>query len=166
MIIMTDYIPTRANIKENEKNKSTLVIMDNFDELAKCDNKEDIIQISMYNIYYSENPIEIDLSKFINLKILYMHNTKIILTDLPESLVGIGIHQCYTYLDIPYKKNIKYLFSLSSMGDNFVDFSKMYHKYELDNFNYNPVVASISSMYYGKNYEEDVLDRLILNALN
>ena len=158
-------IPTEKNIKLNEKLISSLIIDDKYtiDNLLNLKNKNIYTQIS---VYYNFNKGILDLVQFINLKILYIYNCDLKLINIPDSLTGIALKQCYDNINIPYKKTIKYIFSLGSMCDIPIDFSFLYHKYKLNNFNYNSIVNIMSSVFMNKQYTDEDLEKYVLEQYN
>jgi hypothetical protein len=137
-----DFIPYHSNIKKDQDLPTTLIVSDTPYEIINCTNAEKYTQLMIYNIS-SGGMVDIDLSKFINLRVLYVHNAHANIT-FPESLTGLLFSQCYAGISFPYKESVKYVFSRGSMSDLFIDFSEAYHKYKLHNFNYNSVVSKVN----------------------
>lgn len=160
-----DFIPYYPNVQKNKNLPTTLVVSHSLDSLINCDNPETYTQLMIYTIY-NEYMADIDLSKFINLRVLYVHNIYANIINIPDSLTGLIFAQCYVGINIPYKESIKYVFSRSSMGEPFIDFSEAYHKYKLHNFNYNSVVSTLTKKimkHDDYSFDKDMLDSIIMS---
>jgi hypothetical protein len=166
------YAPYHSNIDKNTNNDDTLIICrnanltNNFTDLANCESKEKYTQINITSIWGGKSLYVADLSKFTNLKVLYISSCNIVFTSLPDSLIGIGFRSCTQNIGIPYSKNIKYLFNLSSMGECFIDYTEMYHKYKLDNFDYIKTTSDLFYSHHNKNFTEDDLEKVIFENMN
>jgi len=162
-----DFAPYYSAVCKNEGLPTTLVVSHSLDKIINCDKPENYTQLMIYTIY-NEGITDIDLSKFINLRVLYVHNIRANIINIPDSLTGLMFAQCYAGVNIPYKESIKYVFSRSASAEPFIDFSEAYHNYKLHNFNYNSAVTKITDKVMkssDRSFDNDTLNSVIESIL-
>lgn len=127
-----------------EKNESeTAYLVNNEEDVLKCDNPENYDHI----IVKSSNPTlcELDLSRFFNIKGLYIHNsynTKIV--NVSDTIEYICMRRIGDHVYIPYKESIKYIINFSSILAPCVIFNNHYHEHKMGyNINYACLLAHI-----------------------
>lgn len=122
---------------------TTLIISD----ISDLDNLLNPMMYEQIHIHFHDiidNTI-IDLGKFNNAKILYLFSpNNIELVNIPDSVESLYFRMILQNVKIPYKSTIKSIVNLSSMADNYVDFSELYHKYKLHHIDYSKVVGDVS----------------------
>jgi len=141
-------------LNESRKSETTLVVKD-LSDLEDYKNQESYDQLQIYNVC---NCV-IDLTNFKNVKILYMLCPgNVELRNLPDKLETIYFRMIASDVKIPYKATLKSIINLSSMGEQYVDFSNLYHKYKLHNFEFAPLVRFISGVCYSLPTDYDLLE--------
>ena len=110
------------------------IIIDNYNKLDEIKYPEVYTQLSIIS-YFNKKYI-LDLSKFTSLQYLYICNAnELELDNIPDTLLGIHIRLSFKNIIIPYKNTIKNIFRGSSMGEDFIDLTDIYHT-DKHNFNY------------------------------